>query len=128
MVGDHRRGFELKMACERADTYVLAPFVNEGQVADPVDIDKDRWTQEAEIEHRNEALAASDDLRVAPAISQRRDCHVDAVGNHIVERCRLHGCRKSHAAMTFIIRLCRLSSSQEAARKVRCKAETKSRS
>ena len=70
MPGDDRRGFELIMACERADTYVLSRLLDKGQVADPVDVDENRRTQEAEIEHRDEALPASDDLRVASAISQ----------------------------------------------------------
>src|SRR4029079_17211800 len=78
MPGDHRRGFELKMARQGADTDVLSRVFNEGQVADPVDIDKNRRSEKAEIEHRDEALPASNDLRVAAAISQRRDRHVDA--------------------------------------------------
>ena len=86
------------MARQGADTDVLSRVFNEGQVADPVDIDKNRRSEKAEIEHRDEALPASNDLRVAAAISQRRDRHVDAVGNHIVERCRLHGCRKTRTS------------------------------
>src|SRR6476619_3116000 len=70
MPGDHRRGFELKVARERANADVLPGFFDEGQAADPIDIDKNRRTQATEIEHRNKALPASDDLCVAAAISQ----------------------------------------------------------
>ena len=88
--GDDRRSLELIMARERADADRVTGLLDEREAGDAVDIDQNRRAQQAEIEHRNEALAAGDDLGVGAGPGQCRDGHVDALGEDIVEGGRLH--------------------------------------
>src|SRR6478672_7408180 len=115
---DDRRGFNLVVPRQRADFHDLASVLDESKPGNTVDIDENRWAEEPEIQHWHEALPAGKYFCLAASLRERCDRLVDAVGDHVFERCRLHDCERPRIVprlMTFIIRLCRLSSSQGAA-------------
>jgi hypothetical protein len=91
MPRDHRRGFQLMVPHQRPDSDDRRVIADERQARNAVDIDQGRGPQQTEIEHRDEALPARDDLGIASG--QGRDRHLDRVGDDILKRGRLHGVR-----------------------------------
>ena len=70
MPRNDRRRLELMVARERANANCVLAILDGGQTGDPVDVDENRRPQQAEIEHRHEALSAGDDLGVGACLRQ----------------------------------------------------------
>jgi hypothetical protein len=90
MPGDDRRRLGRMMARERADANGVLVLRDESEPGNPVDVDEDRRPQQAEIEHRHEALPARQDLGVGAHLCERGNGSLDALRHHVVEGRRLH--------------------------------------
>jgi hypothetical protein len=56
--------FQLDFSCETTDLQKSTLFLDVGQAGDPVDVDQVSRTRQPELHHRNEALAAAQNLGV----------------------------------------------------------------
>ena len=78
------------MTGKRADANGVLTLLDESEPGNAVDVDEDRRPQQAEIEHRDEALAAREDLGVGARLRELGNGGVDALGHHVIEGRRLH--------------------------------------
>ncbi len=90
----------MKVPRQRPDADAVPRLLDEGQVWNAIDVDEDGRLQQPEIEHGNEALPAGNDLGIVAGFRQRPDRRVNAVGDHVVERCRLHNRETTRTVFT----------------------------
>ena len=73
-----------------ADAQAAGVLRDEIELADPVQVDQGRRLEQAEIEHRDEALSAGQDFGVAAVAREHPHGVADAVRGMICECRRLH--------------------------------------
>src|SRR5262245_25020736 len=60
------------------------------EIRKPADVDEQAWRDHAKREHRHQALAAGDRLRLTRMLREQRNGFLQAVGTPVVERCGFH--------------------------------------
>src|SRR5262245_15997829 len=111
MLCEHRRNLKLIMTRKRAYPDRIARLRDESELRNTVDIDEDRGSDQAEIEHWYEALPAGKNLSLASCLRQHSDGLHHAVDNHVLKCCWFHNRRtyQRRRLLTFIIGLSSLS-------------------
>ena len=97
--GNQRRGLELKMPRQSTDADARRRVLDERQALNAIDIDEYRRLEQAKIEHRNKTLPAGNDFCIVAGTGKRRHRHVDAVGNNVIKRRRLHNSRMTRTRL-----------------------------
>ena len=87
---DQLRALDGVLPRESADGHAAVVLTHVGEVGEPVDVDDDARMGEPEVQHRDQALAAGQDLRLIPVVMEVREGFVERAGGEIVESGRLH--------------------------------------
>src|SRR5258708_34696683 len=66
---------------------------NAGEILDPIDVDQNRWSSQAKIHRRYQALSASQKFRVIAVFCLEHKRVLERGGGDIFEGSRLHGAR-----------------------------------
>jgi hypothetical protein len=91
VLGDQRRRLGRGLARHRPDPQRPAAPPHVAQAADPVDVDQVLGVREAEVQQRDQALTAGQDLAVLTVLGQQAQGLVEIAGIVVLERRRLHG-------------------------------------
>jgi hypothetical protein len=76
---------------EGADDHAAVVRANVREIGDAIDVDQRLGMREPEIEQRDEALAARQDLGAIPVIREQAERFVDGTRSEVLESRRLHG-------------------------------------
>ena len=88
--GQPRVGGDRRVRGERAEREAVTGDLDPGQLGDPADVDELRRGREAQLHHRDQAVAAGKQLHVLAAVAQQRDRFVEASRTDVIERGRDH--------------------------------------
>ena len=94
---------------QRPDRQVILVGVQAIECFDSIDIDKDGGTEDAEVEHGQQALTAGEHSAVLPGIAQQMQRLRQFMRRVVVEPCRLHECLNLCSAGAGVERRSRLS-------------------
>ena len=87
---DEGRELDRPLSRHRAEPDLSVTLLDVREARDPVQVHERRGTAQAEVEERHQALAAREDLRVAPVAAEQRERLVEARGGVVVELDGLH--------------------------------------
>src|SRR5215831_10497602 len=87
---DDGRGLERVVAREGADPDDVAGRIDIAKIANAIDIDEDRRSDQPEVEHRHQALSAGKNFPIAACSSQHRDGFIEGLRSHVVKCGGLH--------------------------------------
>ena len=92
VLGEHRRRQQRRMASHRPDGDLPAVHADVVEVGERVDVDQHLGAGEAELHHRQQAVAAGHDPRLGAVLLEQRECVIHGRGALVFERRRcLHG-------------------------------------
>ena len=99
--GKLRPGQQLVLRHRGADLDLVAEIADLVELRHAGDVDEQAGIDQAQVEHRDQRLAAGQHARLVAVFGEQRDGLVDAVGPHIVERTRLHRAPPQHRRDIF---------------------------
>ena len=94
-----RRRLDVHVAGQGADGDVVAAVADVRQVAEATDVDQHGRLGEAELHHRQQAVAAGDELGLVAVLADEADRLLRRLGADVVECCRDHGLPPGVAAV-----------------------------